>query len=149
MGPWKSRRRQAAYSRLVTQVAEHDVIRAAEEIVGDAWMAGLAEAEGQAATAQRVCTHMRDTAYETYRAAKAERDAERLSESYRELAASQQALGRVRDRYDGLRQFIERERAAWVEAERMRALEVLADRDRLAEAARNAGIEQRRASEYR
>lgn len=149
MGPWKSRRRQAAYSRLVAQVAEHDVIRAAEEIVGEAWMAGLSEAEGQAATARRVCTHMRDTAYEIYRAAKTARDSERLSESYRELAASQQALGRVRDRYDGVRQFAERERAAWVEAERMRALEVLADRDRLAEAARNARNDRRRASEHR
>lgn len=149
MGPWKSRRRQAAYSRLVAQVAEHDVIRAAEEVVGEAWMAGLAEAEGQAATARRVCTHMRDTAYEIYRSAKDGQDSARLSESYQELAASQQALGRVRDRYDGLRQFAERERAAWVEAERMRALEVLADRDRLAAAARNAGVETRRATEHR
>jgi hypothetical protein len=53
---------------------------------------------------------MRDTAYEIYRSAKAGRDAERLCESYRELAASQQDLGRVRDRHDGLRQFAEHER---------------------------------------
>ena len=63
MGPWKARRRQAAFSRLVAQVSEHDVVWAAEEIVGSAWMAGLADAEGQAATARKVCTHMRDTAY--------------------------------------------------------------------------------------
>jgi hypothetical protein len=143
MGLWRIRRKRAAYSRLVAQVSEHEVIQAAEEIVGGAWMAGLLEAEGQAATARRVCTHMRDTAYEIYRSAKAGRDAERLSESYRELAASQQDLGRVRDRHDGLCQFAEHERAAWVEAERMRALEVLADRDRLAEAARAAGLKSR------
>ena len=151
MGLWNSRRRQAAYSRLVAQVSEHDVIRAAEEVVGAAWMAGLAEAEGQADRARRVCTHMRDTAYEIYCSAKAANDSEQLSESYRELAASQQALGRVRDRYDNVRKFAERERAAWVEAERQRALEVLADRDRLAEAARTAGIhiQQRQAHEHR
>lgn len=87
MRAWKSRKKRAAYSRLAAQVAEHDVIRAAEEVVGAAWMAGVLEA------------------------------------------------GRLSD----LRQFAERERAAWVEAERARALEVLADRDRLAEAARAAG----------
>ncbi|NUR58123.1 MAG: hypothetical protein HOV87_05415 [Catenulispora sp.] len=149
MGPWRFNRRQAAYARLVAQVREHDVVHAAEEIVGAAWMAGLLEAEGQAAAARRVCTHMRDTAYEVYRSAQAGRDSARLSESYQELAASQQALGRVRDRHDGLRQFAERERAAWAEAERTRALEMLADRDRLAEAARAAGIKEARTHERR
>lgn len=142
MRAWKSRRKQAAYSRLVARVSEHDVIRAAEEAVGAAWMAGLQQAEGQAATARRVCAHMRDTAYEVYNSAKAKQDSELLSESYRELTESQQALGRVRDRHENLRKFAERERAAWVEAERLRALEVLADRDRLAAAARAAGIEE-------
>lgn len=146
---WKSRSDRAAYSRLVTQVSEHDVIRAAEEIVGTAWMAGLLEAEGQAATARRVCTHMRDTAYDIYHSALAERDSERLSQSYRELAVSEQALDRIRDRHDNLRQFAERERATWVEAERTRALEVLADQDRLAEAARSAGLDKGRAHERR
>lgn len=94
MRPWKSRRRQTAYSRLAAQAAEHDVIRDAEEIVGAAWMARLREAGGQ-------------------------------------------------------RQFAERERAAWVEAERMRALEVLADQDRLAEAARLSGRRKGRAHERR
>lgn len=139
MGPWKARRRRAAYSRLVSEVSEHDVIWAAEEIVGGAWMAGLAEAEHKAATAQRVCTHMRDTAYETYRSAKSERDPDRLSESARELAASRQALGRIDERYGKLREFAERERAAWEQAEWMRTLEVLADRDRLAEAQSRLG----------
>ena len=149
MGPWWVRRKQAAYLRLAAQVAEHDVIRAAEEIVGAAWMAGLVEAEGQAATARRVCTHMRDTAYEVYCSAKDGSDTERLSASYQELAASQQALGRIRDRLDGLRQFAERERATWAEAERIRALEVLADRDRLAEAARAAGMTKGNTHEHR
>lgn len=134
MGPWKARRRRAAYARLVAKVSEHDVIWAAEEIVGAAWMAGLADAENQAATAQRVCAHMRDTAYESYRSAKSEHDVERLSESARELAASRLALGRLDARCDKLREFAERERAAWEQAEWMRTLEVLADRDRLAEA---------------
>lgn len=149
MGLWKTGRKRAAYARLVAQVSEHEVIHAAEEIVGAAWMAGLLEAEGQAATARRVCTHMRDTAYEIYRAAEAERDSERLSDSYRELAASQQALGRVRDRHDSLHEFAERERALWVEAERMRAQEVLADRDRLAVAAREAGRKKGKTHEHR
>lgn len=149
MGPWWMRRKHAAYVRLASQMSEHDAIRAAEEIVGAAWMAGLAEAEGQAATARRVCTHMRDAAYELYCSAKDGGDTERLSASYQELAASQQALGRIRDRHDGLRQFAERERAAWAEAERTRALEVLADRDRLAEAARAAGMMKGQAHEPR
>ena len=134
MGLWKARRRRAAYSRLVAQVSEHDVIWAAEEIVGGAWMAGLADAEDAAATAQRVCTHLRDTAYESYRSAKSERDPEQVSASAHELAASRQALGRVDQRCDKLREFAERERAAWEQAEWMRTLEVLADRDRLREA---------------
>jgi hypothetical protein len=144
MGPWWIRRRQAAYRQVVKQVSDHEAVHEAEEIVGAAWMAGLLEAEGQAAAASRVCTHMRDTAYEVYCSAKEGHDTAQLSESYRELAASQQALGRVRDRHDHLRQFAERERAAWTEAERTRALEVLADRDRLAEAARAAGMEEER-----
>lgn len=131
---WKPRRKQATYSQLVAQANEHAVIHDAEETVGAAWMAGLLEAERQAATARRVCTHMRDTAHDIYRSAKAGRDSEQLAESYHELAASQQALARVRDRQDGLRHFAERERAAWVEAERMRALEVLADREQLEQA---------------
>lgn len=139
MKAWKHRRKQA-YARLVAQVSEHHVIRDAEEIVGASWMAGLLEAEQQAAAARRVCTHMRDTAYEIYQTAQSARDCDQLTESYRELAASQQALGRVRDRHDNLRQFAERERAAWVEAERLRALEILADQDRLAQAARTAGM---------
>jgi hypothetical protein len=114
MRPWKSRRKRTAYSRLVAQVAEHDVIRDAEEVVGAAWMARLRDAEAQAVPVRR-------------------------------------ALGRVRDsdRHEGLRQFAERERAAWVEAERMRALEVLADQDRLAEAAHRAGKKKGRAHERR
>lgn len=142
MNPWKSRRKQTTYSQVVAQVFEHEVIQAAEEAVGAAWMAELLEAETEAATARRVCTHMRDTAYEVYRLAKAGRDSAQLAESYLELAASQQALGRIRDRQDSLHQFAERERAAWVEAERVRAQEVLADRDRLAEAARAAGLKE-------
>jgi hypothetical protein len=134
MGLWKARRRRAAYARLVAKVSEHDVIWAAEEIVGGAWMAGLADAENQATTARQVCTHMRDDAYESYRSAESERDAERLSDSARELAVSRQALGRLDERCDKLREFAERERAAWEQAEWMRTLEVLADRDRLREA---------------
>jgi len=56
--------------------------------------------------------------------------------------AAEHVPGRVGDRDAGLRAFVERERAAWVEAERMRALEVLADRDRLAEAAHTAALEE-------
>jgi hypothetical protein len=146
---WKSRSKRAAYSRLVAQVSEHDAVHVAEEIVGAAWMAGLLQAEEEAATARRVCTHMRDTAHDIYDSARAGRDSERLSESYRELTDSERALNQVLDRHDSLRQFAERERAAWVEAERTRALEVLADRDRLAEAARAAGLKKGDNHEHR
>jgi len=97
MGPWKARRRRAAYSRLAAQVSEHDVIWAAEELVGGAWMAGLTEAERQA-----VARHAPECS-----------------------------------RQDGkLREFIEHERVVWEQAERIRTLEILEDRDRLAAAAR-------------
>ena len=105
MGLWKARRRRTEYSQLVAQVSEHDVIWAAERIVGAAWLAGLAEAERQAAARHAPgCGHER--------------------------------------RGNRLRQFVERERVAWEQAERMRALEILADRERLAEAARAAGAEE-------
>lgn len=98
MGLWRARRRRAAYARLVAEASEHDVIWAAEVIVGGAWMAGLADAESQLATAR-------------------------------------QAPGSVIEaRREKLREFAERERAAWEQAEWMRTLEVLADRDRLREA---------------
>ena len=99
---WKARRRRAAYSRLVAQVSEHDVIWAAEEIVGAAWMAGLDEAERQALARQ----HTPDCGHE-------QRDSR-------------------------LRQFVEHERVRWEQAERIRMLEILADRDRLAEVERLA-----------
>jgi hypothetical protein len=97
MGLWKARRRRAAYSRLVAEVSEHDVIWAAEEIVGAAWIAGLAEAEKQAAA--------------------------------RHAPGCERRAGR-------LRKFIEHERVVWEQAERIRTLEILEDRDRLAEAER-------------
>lgn len=118
MRPWKSRRKRTAYSRLVAQVAEHDVVRDAEEVVGAAWMARLRDAEGQAVPVRRALGRVRDSDNDS-------------------------------DRHEGLRQFAERERAAWVEAERMRALEVLADQDRLAEAAHWAGKKKGRAHERR
>lgn len=98
MGLWKARRRRAAYSRLVAEVSEHDVIWAAEEIVGAAWIAGLAEAEQQ--------------------------------------AAARHAPGCGHERHSRLRKFIEHERVVWEQAERIRTLEILEDRDRLAEAER-------------
>ena len=100
MGPWKARRRRAAYSRLVAQVSEHDVIWAAEEIVGAAWMAGLTEADRQA------------------------------------VARHAPECGR---RESKMRKFVERERVVWEQAERIRTLEILEDRDRLAAAARAVG----------
>ncbi|WP_194911599.1 hypothetical protein [Catenulispora rubra] len=100
MGPWKARRRRAAYSRLVAQVSEHDVVWAAEEIVGGAWMAELTEAERQA------------------------------------VARHAPGCGR---RDGKLREFVERERVVWEQAERIRTLEILEDRDRLAAAARAVG----------
>lgn len=99
MVPWKSRRRRAAYSRLVRQISEHDVVWAAEKVVGTAWMATLAQSEEQA-------------------------------------AAAPDGPG---DRHDRLREFAERERARWEQARRIRTLEILADRDRLAAVARDAG----------
>ncbi|MEZ0110199.1 hypothetical protein ABH920_004214 [Catenulispora sp. EB89] len=99
MGMWKARRRRAAYSRLVAQVSGHDVVWAAEEIVGGAWMAGLTEAERQ--------------------------------------AGARHASGSgCSERDSKLREFIERERVVWEQAERIRTLEILEDRDRLAAAAR-------------
>ena len=97
MGLWKARRRRAAYSRLLAQVSEHDVVWAAEEIVGGAWMAGLTEAERQAVARHASGCDQRDSK---------------------------------------LRDFVERERVAWEQAERIRTLEILEDRDRLAAAAR-------------
>ncbi|GAA2015647.1 hypothetical protein GCM10009839_08710 [Catenulispora yoronensis] len=135
MGPWRIRRRRAAYSRLVAQISEHEVVAAAEEIVGGAWMEGLRDAENQAETAKRVCTDIRDTAYEAYCSAKSGQDPDRLSESYQELAATQQALGRVRDRHDSLRRFADRERIAWAEAAKTRAQEILTDQELLSAAA--------------
>jgi hypothetical protein len=104
MGLWKARRRRAAYSRLVSQVSEHDVIWAAEEIVGAAWMAGLVKAE--------------------------------------EEAAARHAPGCGHERRDSrLRRFVENERVVWEQAERIRTLEILEDRDRLAAAARTVSFE--------
>lgn len=100
MGPWKARRRRAAYSRLAAQVSEHDVIWAAEELVGGAWMAGLTEAERQA------------------------------------VARHAPECGRQDSK---LREFVEHERVVWEQAERIRTLEILEDRDRLAAAARAVG----------
>lgn len=65
----ESKRRQAAYSRLRAEVAGNDAVRGAEEIVGDHWLVALADAEQETAAAQRICTHMRDTAYQVVRAA--------------------------------------------------------------------------------
>jgi hypothetical protein len=94
MMPWKSRKRQATYSRVLDQISEHDVVWAAETVVGTAWMATLDDSEDQAATAP-------------------------------DLLPEQHAA---------LRQFAEQERARWEQARRIRTLEILSDRDRLAAA---------------
>jgi hypothetical protein len=94
MVPWKSRKRQATYSRVLRQISEHDVVWAAETVVATAWMATLDESEEQAASAPI-------------------------------LAADQHAT---------LKRFVVRERARWEQARRIRTLEILSDRDRLAAA---------------
>jgi hypothetical protein len=137
---WGTRRKQAVYSLLLAEVAGKEAVRWAEEVVGAAWLETLSDAERQAAFAQRVCTHMRDTAYEVFRSAETSRDSEQIEASHRELTASQQALTRVRDQHDGMRRFAGRQRMAWATAARDRTKEALADRERLVRAARAAGV---------
>lgn len=137
---WESRRKQDMYSRLLAEVAAKEAVRAAEEVVGGAWMETLSDAEREAALAQRVCTHMRDTAYEVYRTAETTRDSEQIVASQRELAESQKALAKISDQHDGVRRFVGRQRTAWATAARDRAREALSDRERLVAAARAAGV---------
>ncbi|GAA1987110.1 hypothetical protein [Catenulispora subtropica] len=54
--------------------------------------------------------------------------------------AAGQAAGRVRPGGQGLNEFVTREREVWATAAKARALGAIADRERLAEAARAAGM---------
>ncbi|MBW8805860.1 MAG: hypothetical protein JF587_18715 [Catenulisporales bacterium] len=89
--------KRAAYRRLLAEVADNEVVREAEEVVGAAWMTGLLEAAGQ-------------------------------------------TVGLVPPSSGGVTEFVCREREAWASAAKIRALGAIADRERLAEAARAAGI---------
>ena len=137
---WGTRKRQAAYSRLLVEIADNEVVRTAEELVAEAWMETLSEVEEQAAFATKVCTHMRDTAFQVFRSAQSTRDALRIESSQRELTASQQALARIRDQHDGVLRFVGGQRTSWAKAAKDRALAALQDRERLVEAARGARV---------
>jgi hypothetical protein len=89
--------KRAAYRRLLAEVADNEVVREAEEVVGAAWMTRLLEAAGQ-------------------------------------------TVGLVRRGGEEVTEFVSREREAWASAAKIRALGAIADRERLAEAARAAGI---------
>lgn len=56
------------------------------------------------------------------------------------LEAADQTVGLVRRRGEEVTEFVSREREAWASAARSRALGAIADRERLAQAARAAGI---------
>ena len=124
-------RSQGSYRRLAREVAERDVVRAAEEIVGTVWMSSLTEAEQEAATAQRICADMRDNALEDVRAAQDERDCLRVADGDRDLATWQRALKRVTERAETLRGFARHERQSWAAAKRRQAREMAADHERL------------------
>lgn len=137
---WGTRRKQATYSRLLTEAAGNEAVRTAEELVGSVWLATLAEAEDQAEFATKVCTHMRDTAYQVLRTAESSHDTGRIDEGRHELRESQEALARIQERRDGVLRFVGRQRTTWATAAKARTLEALADRERLVVAARAAGV---------
>src|SRR5689334_20578681 len=110
---WGAHRKQATYSRLLTETAANEAVRAAEEVVGAAWLDTLTEAEEQAAFATKVCTHMRDTAYQLLQTAEASHDAGQVESSRRELTASQEALAKVSAQQDGVQRFVGRQRTVW------------------------------------
>jgi hypothetical protein len=138
---WRSTDKQAAYSRLLSEIAGNEAIREAEQVVGGAWLATLAAAEEEAATARKVCTHIRDKAYEALRAAEADRDQDRINVGNRELAASQRALVQIRGRHEAIRRFTGQENAACAAAARTRSTGALADKQRLVEAANDVGLD--------
>lgn len=142
---WGTQRKQATYSRLLAETAANEAVRAAEDVVGRAWLDTLTEAEEQAAFATKVCTHMRDTAYQLLQTAEASLDAGQVESGRRELAASQEALATVRTQQDGVQRFVGRQRTVWATAARTRAQEALADHERLVVAARCARVEARAA----
>jgi hypothetical protein len=126
---------QAGYRKMLAEAASREAVRAAEEVVGDAWLATLSDAVEQTAADQRVCTHMRDTAYMVVKSAESGRESGResgeISASHKELAVSQRALAQVRRRHAVMRQFADQERQAWAVAAKARRLEAIAERDRL------------------
>lgn len=138
---WRSTDKQAAYSRLLSEVAGNEAIREAEEVVGTAWLETLLSAEEEAAAARKVCTRVRDTAYEVLRSAEVDHDQERVTAGNRELAASQRALVQVRGRHEAIRRFVGQEHAVSATAAEGRAADALADRQRLAEAAHDVGVD--------
>lgn len=138
---WRSTDKQAAYSRLLAEIAGNEAVREAEEAVGEAWLATLSAAEEEAATARKVCTRVRDSAYEVLRSAEADRDQGRITAGNRELAASQRALVQVRGRHEAIRRFAGQEHAASATAAQARSAGALADRQRLVEAAHSVGLD--------
>lgn len=122
---------QAGYRRMLAEAASREAVRAAEEVVGDAWLATLSDAVEQTAAEQRVCTHLRDTAYMVVKSAESGRGSGEISASHKELAVSQRALAQVRRRHAVMRQFADQERQAWAAAAKARRLEAIAERDRL------------------
>ncbi|GAA2011283.1 hypothetical protein GCM10009839_01690 [Catenulispora yoronensis] len=138
MGWWQDRARKAAYARLTAQVADREAVRAAEEVLGAAWMRQLTQAEQEIAGEQKIFTHMRDTAYDVYRASGGTPGGENTGETYQRLAVSQQDLQRIRDRRSTLERFAANERASWASAVSARALEAVEDQEQLGEAERAA-----------
>jgi len=135
---WRRAARAGTYTRIVIEVAGRDAIREAEEVVNTSWVLSLLTAEAEAAIEHKVCNHMREQAQEQVWDALLSDDQDRFAGACRELCASQQALNQSAARYEELRQLVAEERAGWEAAGRARADQSLADRDRIANAARAA-----------
>lgn len=75
----------AAYTRLLAEVVASEAVRAAEDVLGEAWLATLSDAEAETENTQQTCMHIRDTAYDVMRSAQSDQDVGRVTASYREL----------------------------------------------------------------
>lgn len=131
---WRRRKGSEAAAvrvRVEAEVAEHEVVRVAEQLVSSAWVAQLLRSEQNARDTVRAYTHMRSEAVDALR--EAQRAGQPLLIAQRQTAVEELdlALADSEEYCDAVASTVGSELDKWSTATRIRVAQRLADRGRL------------------
>jgi len=133
---WRRRKGSEAAAeraRLEAEIAGHEAVRVAEQLVSSAWVAQLLRAEQKARDAVRAYTHMRAEAMDSLREAQTAGVPQLIAQRQTEIESLDAALADGAAYRDAVTTTVATELDKWSCATRIRVAQRLADRSRLGE----------------